>query len=90
MESMLTKIPDIIQMVSLVLTAITLAADMAPYPVDWNDRNRFFYLAGIVKGCAARLGLKVRWGGDFNQDQNFRNDSFVDLPHFELVGNKNA
>ncbi len=68
----------------------SLAVDIIPFPVDWNDRNRFFYLAGIVKACANSLGIKIRWGGDFNQDQNFKNDSFVDLPHFELVGEQYA
>lgn len=68
----------------------SLAVDIIPFPVDWNDRNRFFYLAGIVKACANQLGIKIRWGGDFNQDQNFKNDSFVDLPHYELVGEQYA
>lgn len=64
----------------------SLAVDIIPFPVDWKDRNRFFYLAGIVKVCAAQLNIKIKWGGDFNNDQIFTNDSFVDLPHFQLVG----
>lgn len=66
----------------------SLAVDIIPFPVDWNDRHRFYYLAGIVKACAGQLGIRVRWGGDFNQDSNFKNDSFVDLPHYELVGDR--
>ena len=26
----------------------SLAADVVPYPVDWDDIERFFHLAGIV------------------------------------------
>lgn len=70
-------------------TSPSQAVDMIPFPVDWNDTKRFFYLAGIVKVCAAQLGIKIRWGGDFNQDQDFKNDRFIDLPHYELVGVQN-
>ena len=27
----------------------------------------------------------VRWGGDWNMDNNFKDQKFNDLPHFELV-----
>ena len=60
------------------------AVDIVPYPVDWNDLKRFYYLAGVVKACAENLGIKIRWGGDFNRDGNLNNDNFIDLPHFEL------
>lgn len=53
------------------------AVDIAPYPVDWNDLERFHQLAGIIKGIAHEKGIEVRWGGDFT--------SFFDGPHFELL-----
>ncbi len=62
----------------------SLAVDVIPYPVDWNDKNRFYYFAGFVKGTAARLGIKIRWGGDWDSDNEFKDQSFHDLPHFEL------
>ncbi len=65
-------------------TVPSKAIDIAPYPIDWNDRERFVYLAGMVKGVAHCRGLKVRWGGDFNQDGDLHNQSFIDLPHFEV------
>lgn len=61
------------------------AVDLAPYPIDWNDRERFVLLIGIIKGLAHAYGIKIRCGADFNGDMNFRNDSFVDLPHIELI-----
>lgn len=63
----------------------SLAIDAAPYPIDWNNRERFVHFAGFVQGMAKSLGIKIRWGGDFNQDLNFKNDSFFDAPHFELM-----
>lgn len=61
------------------------AADVAPYPLDWNDKARFTHFAGKVLGIAAVLGIKVRWGGDWALDGTPSNDKFFDGPHFELV-----
>ena len=64
----------------------SLAVDVVPYPIDWNDRESFLFFAGIVKGVAHSKGIKIRWGGDWNSNNNFKDQSFHDLPHFELVG----
>lgn len=69
----------------------SMAVDAVPYPIDWNDRTRFYHFAGFVFGVACSLGIKLRWGGDWNGDLQFKNEKFMDLPHFELVtGDKNA
>jgi hypothetical protein len=60
------------------------AIDVVPYPIDWNDKARFYHFAGYVCSLANSLGIKIRWGGDWNGDLNFKNDSFVDMPHFQL------
>lgn len=62
------------------------AVDIAPYPIDWNDRERFTYLAGHVKMAAHMLGIKVTWGGDWNNNNEVKDNNFDDLPHFELTG----
>lgn len=61
------------------------AIDIAPNPLDWKDLQRFIHLAGFVCGVAAYMGIRMRWGGDFDGDFNLKNNSFVDMPHFELV-----
>lgn len=65
------------------------AVDVAPYYPDtkirWNDAKGFIHFAGIVRGVAAGLGIKVRWGGDWDGDFDLLDNSFNDLPHFELV-----
>jgi peptidoglycan L-alanyl-D-glutamate endopeptidase CwlK len=67
------------------------AADVVPFPIDWNDKIRFYHFAGYVLGVAKTLGIKVRWGGDWNSNLNFKDEKFMDLPHFELVeGDSNA
>lgn len=61
------------------------AVDIAPYPIDWNDKVRFYFLAGIVKGIARLKGINIRWGGDWDSDGDFKDQTFDDLVHFELI-----
>jgi hypothetical protein len=61
------------------------AVDIAPYPVDYNDRERFYYLAGMVMGIAKMKDVPLRWGGNWKSDNNFKSNGFDDLPHFELL-----
>jgi len=53
--------------------------------IDIAHRSSFYFLAGVVKSIAVDLGVHIRWGGDFNDNLNFEDDSFLDLVHFELV-----
>tara|TARA_R110002020_G_scaffold234671_2_gene446766 strand:+ start:165 stop:557 length:393 start_codon:yes stop_codon:yes gene_type:complete len=62
----------------------SMAVDVAPYPIDWNDRERFTYFAGYVIGIAYQMGLKIRWGGDWDMDTEVKDNNFDDLPHFEI------
>lgn len=61
------------------------AIDIAPYPIDWNDSKRFFLLAGFMFQAAGQLGVKLRWGADWNMNWVHTDQTFNDLPHFELV-----
>lgn len=60
------------------------AVDIAPYPIDWQDWRRFDFLAGYVKGIASQMGVELRWGGDWDSDNEMADQTFHDLPHFEL------
>jgi len=60
------------------------AVDVVPYPIDWEDTDRMYYFAGFVKGFAVRLGIPIRWGGDWNDNTEVKDTNFKDLPHFEL------
>ena len=70
------------------------AVDSVPYPIDWNDRERFigygcYVLGGVADALysAGKMKHKVRWGGDWNHtDREFTPQNFNDYPHFELVG----
>ena len=67
------------------------AVDIAPYPIDWNARDDFHYLGGFMLGMAASMGIKIRWGGDWNASSLFKgqrttkDNNFDALVHFEIL-----
>lgn len=70
------------------------AADVAPYPLKWPDRKSptyvkdvaaFYAFGGYVMGIADGLGIKIRWGGDWDGDEVYVDQVFDDLVHFELA-----
>ena len=66
------------------------AGDAVPYPVDWEDRERFYFQAGLLFGIAHMKGIELRWGGDWKRNFKFNKDvpedkRFDDLPHTELL-----
>lgn len=62
----------------------SLAVDVAPYPIDWYDKLRFYHFAGFVLGVAAEQGTRIRWGGDWDGDHDLTDQTFMDLVHFEI------
>lgn len=61
------------------------AVDVTPYPVKWEDRERQTLFAGFVLGIARSMGIKLRWGGDWDMDFQVNDNRFDDFPHFELT-----
>jgi peptidoglycan L-alanyl-D-glutamate endopeptidase CwlK len=62
-----------------------MAVDVAPYPIDWTDKHRFYMFVGIVRGFAANMGINIRCGADWDGDMEVKDQNLHDLPHFELV-----
>lgn len=63
------------------------AFDFAVYKgaqIDWKDESAFRAVAHHIQAIAKEMGIKVRWGGDFNRNGDETDDRFVDLPHIEL------
>lgn len=66
------------------------ASDVIPWFEDsphirWNDREAFYHFGGFVRGTASKMGIKIRWGGDWDRDRDLHDQNFFDLPHFELI-----
>lgn len=73
-------------------TSPSRAVDVSPYPIPkkWGEGNskekaKFYHFAGYVLATANSLGVKLRWGGDWDSDNNFNDQTFDDLLHFELI-----
>lgn len=74
---------------------LSYAVDIAPYPVNYANKPktlaRFYMLAGYMFQASAKLfeegkiTHKIRWGGDWDGDKDFTDNTFDDLPHFELI-----
>lgn len=68
----------------------SMAVDVAPFPIDWDDHNSFALLAGYIMCVAERLKREGKidhqlvWGGDWNTNGKTRDHNFRDFPHFEL------
>lgn len=61
------------------------AVDVIPYPIDFSDVKRIYTFGRFVVDTAKKLGIKIRWGGDWDGDGDTTDQKFNDLVHFELV-----
>ena len=75
------------------------AVDVYPYPIDFNDLFRFYWLGGWVLAKAeilrnvGEITHKIRWGGNWKGlddgvidfSYNMRKNVLNDLPHYELI-----
>ena len=55
----------------------SLAVDVVPLPLNWDDIKSFERLGNIIMEKAKELNIKVKWGRDFTR--------LKDYPHFELI-----
>ena len=67
------------------------AVDVAPWfaekpNIRWEDKEKFYHFAGYVQAVADQLNIKIRWGGNWDSDDELHDQTFFDLPHFELGG----
>ncbi|MCK9429417.1 MAG: M15 family peptidase [Candidatus Omnitrophica bacterium] len=67
-------------------TVPSKAIDVAPFingKISW-DSKQCLYFGGIVKGIATMLGIDIRYGGDWDSDNDVTDNKFNDLVHVEL------
>ncbi len=72
------------------------AIDVAPWvikngkgTIDWNDLEKFHEIFKAMKQASQELGVKIRWGGDWNHNGSYRDEirrGVYDGGHFELLG----
>lgn len=67
------------------------AVDVAIYPIDWNDKDRFIWFGGLVQGTAMQLKAEykishdIRYGGAWKGLGQLNKSGLNDLVHFELI-----
>ena len=61
------------------------AVDICPFPVDWNDLSKFDAIYVAMMAAAQELGVRLRYGGDWDMDGKLREKGEMDSPHFELA-----
>jgi len=67
------------------------AVDLAPYPINWKDTERFAYMQGLAVGIGEMLyreGIntgRIRSGIDWDLDGNIKEHSLFDGPHIERI-----
>ena len=64
----------------------SLACDVLPCPVDWNDNSRNSWFAGFVMATARQLDVELIWGGNWDSDITHvdKTANFFDAPHFQI------
>lgn len=74
----------------------SMAVDAGPYfpelrNTDWDDYKAYALFAGRIIEISYQLYREgktthvIRWGGDWDGDGRTSDQTFNDLPHFELV-----
>ncbi len=72
------------------------AVDAVPFPIIWPDKNRqpktyekdlarLYFFVGYVKSMADQMGIEIISGADWDDDNDFTDNGFNDLPTVELV-----
>jgi len=67
------------------------AADVSPYPLDWDDESAFYLLAGYLQGIAREMYEAgaithlLRTGADWDGDGQTDDQELRDPGHIELV-----
>jgi len=62
-----------------------IALDVCPAPINWKNTKPFITLGQkFVLPTARNLGISIRWGADWNMNSDLSDESFVDMPHYEL------
>ena len=73
-----------------------LAVDVIVYHkehphIRWKDERGMYHFAGIVLAFAkilreqGKINSEIRWGGNWDMDDDLYDQTFMDLVHFEII-----
>ena len=52
--------------------------------INWNDMTYFALAGRHFEQYAKSKNLNLRWGGDWNKNGSYKDEKFLDSPHFEV------
>lgn len=55
------------------------------YPGSWTDLTKYDSMSKMMFEAARSLGVHIRWGADWDEDNKIREPGESDNPHFELM-----
>jgi len=61
-----------------------VAMDIVPYPIDFDNVDKFKAIAQVFLTIAKARKIPIRWGADWNMNDKTSDESFLDWGHFEL------
>lgn len=63
------------------------AVDLIPFVGNKaiDNKEMMCVVAGVMFSCASEVGIRLRWGLDWNQNGDIRDNKFNDMYHFEKV-----
>lgn len=56
----------------------SMAVDVCPYPVNFQDVVKFMELSIVIKEIAKEIMVPILWGGEAWPN-------FIDMPHWQLI-----
>jgi len=65
----------------------SLAIDFAPWidgDIPWKDTHMFALIAGVFMAAANDVGVRLRYGADWDSDGSTLDHTFLDWGHMEL------
>lgn len=68
------------------LLAAAKSQDWVAFMAILENVKRWHTFGGYVLGAGNAMDVQIRWGGDWDLDFHFNDQTLIDLPHFELVG----
>ena len=65
------------------------ALDFGPHPNPYDDRHmalmRYGVIAGVFYAKADEMGIKIRWGGNWDGDSDLTDNTLNDMGHIEIL-----
>jgi hypothetical protein len=77
---------------AMAVDVVPYSKGVNPWPLDSDapevrqkKAHRFYYMQGLVRMAAHKLGIKIQQGVDWDMDDDLFDQSFDDLPHVALA-----